>query len=217
MNRSLELVVAITIGVGIGIVLGSFLMGGAVSSWFGDQPRRTVPEAVPLESDEEEQPVETKIMGSGVERPGTYKMDADSEVVDLIDQAGGLTEDAILRDIPWHESLYEGFSLSVPTEEVLKEVAEGDRTLQTEDLMYFRGDLQSHAKRVEPEEEEDTININEAPRSDLEELYGVGPGLAGRIIQHREEEGPFKRPRDIMKVPGIGEVTFQQMRPNIEI
>jgi competence ComEA-like helix-hairpin-helix protein len=48
------------------------------------------------------------------------------------------------------------------------------------------------------------VNINEASQAELMKLEGVGAGTAKKIIAWREAHGPFKRPHDLEKVPGVG-------------
>ena len=59
------------------------------------------------------------------------------------------------------------------------------------------------------------LDINSAPPSELSLLPGIGPAMASRIIETREQRGPFKSVDDIIHVPGIGEITLQDMRPFI--
>lgn len=54
------------------------------------------------------------------------------------------------------------------------------------------------------------VNINRAGRDDLMRVYRIGDELADRIIHYREEHGPFKRPEDLLQVPGIGPDLVQQ-------
>lgn len=56
------------------------------------------------------------------------------------------------------------------------------------------------------------ININIASRDDLDQIPGVGPALADRIIAARKRK-PFARPEDLIEVSGIGPKTFEKMRP----
>jgi competence protein ComEA len=56
------------------------------------------------------------------------------------------------------------------------------------------------------------ININEADVEQLVELPGIGEAKAKDIIQYRETYGYFDRIEDILKVPGIGEVTFNRFK-----
>ncbi len=61
------------------------------------------------------------------------------------------------------------------------------------------------------------ININTASIEQLMTLDRVGPKYAQRIIDYRETEGPFKRPEDIMLVPGIGRKTWEANKDRIII
>ena len=61
------------------------------------------------------------------------------------------------------------------------------------------------------------VNINTADLSELCALPGVGEALAGRIIDYREQYGPFARPEDIMRVSGIGQGKFSAMEALITV
>jgi competence protein ComEA len=54
------------------------------------------------------------------------------------------------------------------------------------------------------------ININTATAEELMQLNGVGSNYAARIIEYRENYGPFQTPEDIMQVSGIGMKTFEK-------
>ena len=60
-----------------------------------------------------------------------------------------------------------------------------------------------------------SLDINSAPPTELSLLPGIGPTMASRIIETRQQRGPFKSVDDIIHVPGIGEITLQDMRPFI--
>ena len=57
------------------------------------------------------------------------------------------------------------------------------------------------------------IDINAASAQELETLPGIGPVLAGRIIEHREQNGPFQRTDQLTAVRGIGSATYERIRP----
>lgn len=59
------------------------------------------------------------------------------------------------------------------------------------------------------------VNINTASQSELEKLPGVGVGLAERIIAHRQQYGPFRRPEQLMMVRGISDRKFRELQPMI--
>ena len=54
------------------------------------------------------------------------------------------------------------------------------------------------------------ININTASAEELTQLKGVGANYAARIIEFREKNGPFKKPEDLIRVPRIGQKTYEK-------
>ena len=64
-------------------------------------------------------------------------------------------------------------------------------------------------------EETAPVNINTAGTEELMALPGIGPVLAARIVEHREENGPFTCPEELMAVRGIGESLFDALRDKI--
>ena len=65
--------------------------------------------------------------------------------------------------------------------------------------------------------DKELININTASAGELETLPGIGPSLAKRIVEFREQNGPFKKNEDIMKVRGIGEKNFLKIKDLITV
>ena len=62
-----------------------------------------------------------------------------------------------------------------------------------------------------------TVNVNTASADELARLPRVGPSLAGKIVAHREKNGPFKRTEDLMEVKGIGEKMFTALKPYVSV
>jgi len=58
-------------------------------------------------------------------------------------------------------------------------------------------------------QEQVKVNINKATVDELCVLKRIGPSYAQRIVDYREQNGPFAKPEDIMKVRGIGLKTFE--------
>ena len=71
--------------------------------------------------------------------------------------------------------------------------------------------------KAEPKAEGRKVNINSADASQLALLPRVGPSVAQRIVAYRKENGPFKKPEDLMLVPGIGDKTFALLKPYLAI
>ena len=61
------------------------------------------------------------------------------------------------------------------------------------------------------------VNINKAGLEELQNVRGIGPALAERVIQYRDEHGRFERPEDLVNVRGIGEAKFQKIKSQISI
>ena len=59
------------------------------------------------------------------------------------------------------------------------------------------------------------ININEASVAELTQLKRIGPKIGKRIVEYRENYGPFVLPEGIMKVKGIGPKTFKLNKDRI--
>ena len=59
------------------------------------------------------------------------------------------------------------------------------------------------------------ININKASVEELTQLQQIGAKYAQRIVEYRDEHGPFEKPEDIMKVPGVGARTFEVNKERI--
>ena len=61
------------------------------------------------------------------------------------------------------------------------------------------------------------VNINTASLEELQKLPRIGPAIAQRILDFRKENGSFKRIEDLLKVRGIGEKVFNQLKDLITI
>lgn len=82
-----------------------------------------------------------------------------------------------------------------------------EETLSPEELAEIEEMLAAEDKLM--------VNINTASAEELDKLNGIGPALAERIIQYREENGAFKNKYDIMDVSGIGGGIYDKIRDNI--
>lgn len=61
------------------------------------------------------------------------------------------------------------------------------------------------------------VNLNTATAAQLELLPGVGPSLAGRILEHRKQNGSFKAVEDLLLVRGIGQASLERMKPYLAL
>ena len=61
------------------------------------------------------------------------------------------------------------------------------------------------------------IDVNRATVAELDGLPGIGAVLAQRIIDHRTAHGPFRRARDLLQVPGIGEAKYRDLEGAVTV
>ena len=110
----------------------------------------------------------------------------------LIEEAGGLTEDADIEDLNRAEEVIDGQKI----------------------VIYSKD---SDAENKLSESSSGKININRADSDKLQEIPGVGPATAQKIIEYREENGKFKSIEDIKNVSGIGSKTFESLKEYITV
>jgi len=138
-------------------------------------------------------------IGGAVRNPGLYYLSANSRVADAIQTAGGPTPDADLDAINLAGKVTDGLKILVPSK--LKGAVNPSITETNE------GESSGGKK----------ININTASAKELEELPGIGPVLAEKIVSYREANGPFKSIDELKKVSGIGEKRFQAIKDLIVV
>jgi competence protein ComEA len=111
--------------------------------------------------------------------PGMYQLPIGARLVDAVFAAGGLTEEADNASVNLARELTDGEQIIVFS---ISQDGESPGTTSS-----------------------GLISLNRAGDKELEELPGIGPALAGRIIAWREANGGFKSVQDLLKVSGIGE------------
>jgi competence protein ComEA len=61
------------------------------------------------------------------------------------------------------------------------------------------------------------VNVNTADAAALQQINGIGPSKANAIIEYRKANGPFATVDDLVKVPGIGEKSLVQLKPQVTV
>ena len=131
-----------------------------------------------------------------VKHPGVFETIKDKRVKDLIEEAGGLLDDADTSTL--------NLSQKVKDQMVIYVLKHGEKPKQISDS----GSSSSNT---------DVININTANKEQLMKISGVGKTKAEAIISYREKNGDFKKKEDITKVRGIGKATFEKIKDKIEV
>lgn len=116
----------------------------------------------------------------------------------------------------------EGNSYGHPHSRVLQTIEEVGATAYstaTEGDITVRTDGQSYEVAAQPfdlEESDERLNINEATQEQLQELPGIGPATAQKIIDYRSVQ-PFETVEQLMEVDGIGPKTFDALQSSIRV
>ena len=133
-----------------------------------------------------------------VKKPGVYEVSADSRIFEVIELAGGVTPDADTSYINQAEPVTDGLKINVPDRNQTENSVSGETSSALQD-------------------ENGKVNINTADMTRLQDLPGVGPVTAEKIISHRENNGYFRSIEDIKNVSGIGEKTFEKIKDMISV
>ena len=157
----------------------------------GNTQINAAPEIIPVTIAEPE--IFVDVTGA-VNNPGVYTLTGRSRVIDAIKAAGDSAPGADLSTINLARMLNDGEQIYV------------DSTV-----------VNSSGQRVSKKVASGPININRATLRQLDALDGIGPVIAGRIIEYRKKNGSFLTIDDLQKVSGIGAAKFAQIKSKVRI
>lgn len=143
-------------------------------------------------------------VGGGVNSPGVYEIAEGSRIVDAIQAAGGLSEEAsqemVEKAINQAARVLDGAKLYIPIKQ----------TSHNEDILGI--DNTSHNNET-VEQGSNFISINTATQAQIEALPGVGPVTAIKIIDNR----PYMNIEELIQKKAVGSKLFEQIRPHITL
>lgn len=177
------------IGVLIGLVLGGVL-------WIVIRAPRG--ETIGILPPPTAAPLVVEVAGA-VPRPDLYELPPGSRVNDAVEAAGGFLAEADKSTINLAAPLTDGQKLEIP---FLAGMEPPEAIVENPEL---------------PPDEAELIDLNTATLEELETLPGIGPTLAQRIIDYRDENGPFYDIEEITFVDGIGDETFERIKDLITV
>jgi len=159
-------------------------------------------------------------VSGAVNKEGIIELKVNSRISDAIEKAGGVREDAYVKDINLAYKLEDGMKIHIPTIQENEEEKNKNEDNEEEDntqehITTSRGIETSESNKKEAQNSK--ININTATQTQLETIPGIGPSTALKIIAYREENGEFKNIEDIKEVSGIGEAKFEKMKDYIRV
>lgn len=150
------------------------------------------------------------ITGS-VKNPGIVKLKEGSRIEDAIEAAGGLTENADITKVNLAYVVEDGTKIKIPSaseedigDDDIIDSKSGDNIIIEENTVSSNNSTQ-------------TININKATEKEFETLPGIGPSLASKIIEYRNQNGKFGSIEDIKNVNGIGDSKYEKIKDLITV
>lgn len=158
---------------------------------------------------EEEETMAVHVTGE-VKKPGVVKIGEGSRIQDVIEAAGGLTENADISNVNLAYLVEDGMKIRIPSEK--DEIS--DESYISEDS--GKGVILSDESE-ESSSSSSIVNINTASQTELEELPGIGPSISNRIVEYRQQNGKFKNIEDIKNVTGIGDSKFEKIKDLIKV
>lgn len=135
-----------------------------------------------------------------VSQPGIYEVERGSYLYQLVQRAGGLTENAAAEQINLALRLDCNQLIRLPT---CAEAA------ASPGLAIVPASSDSSAGQP--------IDLNAAGQDELDSLPGIGPSTALAIIEYRRKNGSFRSVEDLMKVPGIKESRFSAIKDMVVV
>jgi competence protein ComEA len=177
--------------IALGIIAAIVLIVSLLMVLRGNTQINPAPEIIPITISEPE--IFVDVTGA-VNNPGVYSLTGRSRVIDAIKAAGDSAPGADLSTINLARVLNDGEQIYV------------DSTV-----------VNSSGQRVSKKVATGPININRATLRQLDSLDGIGPVIAGRIIQYRKKNGSFLTIDDLQKVSGIGVAKFAQIKSKVRI
>lgn len=157
-----------------------------------------------VETKEEKVVEEVKIIihvAGEVNNPGIISLKQGSRIIDAIESAGGLTENAEISNVNLAYELEDAQKIYIPSIYDLEEIA----VIQENSENILSSGVKKNSK----------VNINKANEGELQNLTGIGLSIAKRIVQYRNENGNFKNLEDIKNVSGIGDSKYENIKDEI--
>ena len=221
------------------ILLGIILVSSLLYSIIRPDKKEKI-DQIKIEEKEvkEEKTIEEKIkvdIKGYIANPGVYEMDNDSRVIDVINKAGGLKEEANTEYINLSKKIVDEMIIIIYSnnevekyKETEKEIIyieyecvcpdkKNDACIKEEDIVNTNGVKTEKIEENSSEKKDELVSINTGTLDELMTLSGIGESKAQAIIEYREKNGKFEKLEDIMNVSGIGESAYSKIKDNIKL
>lgn len=162
--------------------------------------------------------VRVQVSGAVLE-PGIYDLPANCRVEEAIAAAGGLTENADSERVNLVRKVRDGMQIRVPVQKAARTNRTQRKNAQAESGLGESASGKSSSAKAGSGRNSSimqNVRINSASASELQQLPGIGPALAQRIVETRSR-GRFSSADDLLRVPGIGKAKLAKLRDYVEV
>lgn len=162
--------------------------------------------------------VRVQVSGAVLE-PGIYDVPASCRVEEAISAAGGLTENADSERVNLVRKVRDGMQIRVPVKKAARTSRTQRKSAQAKSGLGASTTKKSSSTRAGTEKNNSAVQIvriNSASARELQQLPGIGPALAQRIVETRNS-GRFTSADDLLRVPGIGKAKLAKLRDYVEV
>lgn len=162
--------------------------------------------------------VRVQVSGAVLE-PGIYDVPVNCRVEEAIAAAGGLTENADSERVNLVRKVRDGMQIRVPVQKAARTSRTQRKSAQAKSGLGASTTKKSSSTRAGAEKNNSAVQIvriNSASAGELQQLPGIGPALAQRIIETRNS-GRFTSADDLLRVPGIGKAKLAKLRDYVEV
>lgn len=156
-----------------------------------------------VEEVEKKEEIAVHIIGA-VKKEGIIYLEKGARIIDAIKKAGGETSKADLSKVNLAYQLQDGQKIYIPSK--------NDKN--SEYIIESGGNNENIDNNNGKEKK---VNINTANQNELDSLPGIGPSIAERIIEYRQENGNFSKIEDLQNVKGIGDAKFQDIKEYVTV
>lgn len=159
-------------------------------------------------------------------QPGVYAVEGDDKVIDVIQLAGGFTEQADTSLINLAKQVTNEMVIIIYSQEEVKKALEGDEIIKVVDKQCVCPEVKNDACLNNDSSDvgkgaldsvDGLINLNTATLEELQTLSGIGESKAKAIVEYRDKVGGFTRIEELMEVSGIGEALYEKIKTRITV
>jgi competence protein ComEA len=166
-------------------------------------------------------------VSGAVLQPGVIQLPADARLVHALERCGGLTAEADLETVEMAKPLQDGEHLVIGRKRIV-EATKFPSWQELSQCSQVSGPVQKEAapRQPEPASQEEVaesssppFDVNTADKEELESLPGIGPVLANRILQARQDSpgGSFSSLEELRAIRGMKGKTFERLKPYLKI